>query len=116
MVSAGLITFYQSLGIILGADIGTVLTVQLVVWKVTDLSPILVIVGGTLWFSGRGGWKTAGETILYFGLIFFGLYLAEMATAPLNRTGRWSGSSGRRKTRSWDLPWASSSPPWSTPP
>ncbi|MGV8080903.1 MAG: Na/Pi cotransporter family protein [Syntrophales bacterium] len=87
MVSAGLVTFYQSLAIILGADIGTVLTVQLVVWKVTDLSPVLVVIGGTLWFSGRGGWKTAGETILYFGLIFFGLYLAGMATAPLKQDG-----------------------------
>jgi phosphate:Na+ symporter len=87
MVSAGLITFHQSLGIVLGADIGTVLTVQLVVWKVTDLSPALVVLGGTLWFSGRGPWKTAGETILYFGLIFFGLYLAGLATAPLKQDG-----------------------------
>ncbi len=87
MVSAGLVTFYQSLAIILGADIGTVLTVQLVVWKVTDLSPALVAVGGTLWFSGRGAWKTAGEAILYFGLIFFGLHLAGLATAPLKQNG-----------------------------
>jgi phosphate:Na+ symporter len=50
MVSAGLISFYHSLGMILGADIGTTLTVQLVVWKVTDLSPLFIIVGGT---SGR---------------------------------------------------------------
>ena len=53
MVSAGLITFYHSLGIILGADIGTTLTVQLVVWKFTDLAPLFIIVGGCLWVAGK---------------------------------------------------------------
>lgn len=83
MVSAGLLTFYHSLGIILGADIGTVLTVQLVVWKVTDLSPIFIIFGGIIWLIGKSQWKPIGEAVFYFGLIFFGLSLAAMATAPL---------------------------------
>ncbi len=88
MVSAGLISFYDSLCIILGADIGTSLTVQLVVWNVTSISPILIFAGGTLYFLGREKWKTAGEMILYFGLIFYGLSLVGLAVAPLkdNRT------------------------------
>jgi phosphate:Na+ symporter len=83
MVSAGLMTFYHSLGIILGADIGTVLTVQLVVWKFTDISPIIVVSGGILWLTGKAKWKDVGETIFYFGLLFFGLSLVAMTTAPL---------------------------------
>jgi phosphate:Na+ symporter len=83
MVSAGLMTFYNSLGIILGADIGTVLTVQLVVWRVTDISPLIVVTGGILWLTGKAKWKDAGEAIFYFGLLFFGLSLAAMTTAPL---------------------------------
>ncbi len=83
MVSAGLITFYHSLGIILGADIGTTLTVQLVVWKFTDLAPLFIIAGGCLWVGGKKKWKSAGEAFFYFGLLFFGLSLAAMATAPL---------------------------------
>ena len=83
MVNAGLITFYQSLCIILGSDIGTTLTVQLVVWKVTDLSPVFIIAGVILWITGRAQWKTIGEVIFYFGLIFFGLSLISVATAPL---------------------------------
>jgi len=83
MVSAGLISFYHSLGIILGADIGTTLTVQLVVWKITDISPILIIFSGILWFSGKGKWKSTGEAMFYFSLIFFGLSVAGQATAPL---------------------------------
>jgi phosphate:Na+ symporter len=83
MVSAGLMTFYHSLGIILGADIGTVLTVQLVVWKFTDISPIIVVSGGILWLTGKAKWKDVGEAIFYFGLLFFGLSLVAMTTAPL---------------------------------
>lgn len=83
MVSAGLMTFYHSLGIILGADIGTVLTVQLVVWKVTDVSPLFIIVGGVIWLTGKSKWKSIGEAIFCFGLIFFGLSLTAMASAPL---------------------------------
>ena len=83
MVSAGLISFYSSLGMILGADIGTTLTVQLVVWKLTALSPVFVILGGIIWASCKDFWKTIGEAVFHFGLIFFGLSLATTATAPL---------------------------------
>lgn len=83
MVSAGLISFYHSLGIILGADIGTTLTVQLVAWKLTTVSPVLIVVSGILWVSGRRGLKSAGEIFFYFGLIFFSLSLTGYATAPL---------------------------------
>lgn len=46
LVSAGLISFYSSLAIILGADIGTTLTVQFVIWRFTELSPFLLPSGG----------------------------------------------------------------------
>lgn len=83
LVGAGLISFYHSLGIILGADIGTTLTVQLVVWKITDISPLFIVIGSGIRFAGTGKWKPAGEAILYFGLIFFGLSLVSHATEPL---------------------------------
>lgn len=83
MVSAGLVTFSQSLAVILGADIGTTLTVQLIIWKFTDFSPVFIVLGGTLWIFSREGRKDAGEAVFYFGLIFFGLSLAAQATAPL---------------------------------
>ena len=83
IVSAGLISFYHSLGIILGADIGTTLTAQLVVWKVTTISPIIVFAGGILFFAGKKRWKTIGEAVVFFGLIFYGLSLIGDATSPL---------------------------------
>ena len=44
-VSAGLMAFRQTLGVILGADIGTTLTVQLIAFRVTDYALLLVGVG-----------------------------------------------------------------------
>lgn len=86
LVSAGLVSFYHSMGIILGADIGTTLTVQLVVWKVTDISPIFLIGGIFLFFIGKGRLKIAGEALVYFGAIFYGLSLIGDATAPLKNS------------------------------
>jgi phosphate:Na+ symporter len=48
LVSAGVISFYSSLAIVLGADLGTTLTVQFVVWRFTDFSPFFVSIGGLL--------------------------------------------------------------------
>ena len=83
IVGAGLISFYHSLGIILGADIGTTLTVQLVVWKVTSISPLIIILGGILWIAGKDKWKPLGEAVFYFGLMFFGLEMTAQAAEPL---------------------------------
>ncbi len=83
IVSAGIISFYHSLSIILGADIGTTLTAQLVVWKFTTISPFIMFAGGLLIFTGKDKQKIVGEAIFYFGMIFFGLNLTGDATAPL---------------------------------
>lgn len=86
LVSAGLISFYHSLGIILGADIGTTLTIQLVVWKATDASPLLLFAGITLYFVAKGRLMVIGEALLYFGTIFFGLSLIGDAAIPLKNS------------------------------
>jgi phosphate:Na+ symporter len=86
LVSAGLISFYSSLAIILGADIGTTLIVQFVIWRFTEFSPFFVSIGGLLWLTRRGKWKAAGEMIFYFGLIFFGLEIISQAAAPLKQS------------------------------
>ncbi len=86
LVSAGLVSFYHSLGIVLGADIGTTLTIQLVVWKVTDASPLFLFGGIILYFVAKGRLKVIGEALLYFGIIFFGLSLIGDATTPLKNS------------------------------
>jgi phosphate:Na+ symporter len=86
LVSAGLVSFSNSLAIILGADIGTTLTVQLIIWKFTEISPLIVSIGGLLWLSGKEKWQTVGEMIFYFGLMFFGLEILGGAVEPLKKS------------------------------
>ena len=83
-VSAGLMAFRQTLGVILGADIGTTFTVQLIAFRVTDYSLLLVGVGFTIVFMARGrALKDVGQALLGFGLIFLGLKLILDGVAPL---------------------------------
>ncbi|HBI48129.1 MAG TPA: hypothetical protein DDX93_05370 [Smithella sp.] len=86
LVSAGLISFYNSLAIILGTDIGTTLTVQFVVWHFTEISPLVISIGGLLWLISRGRRKIIGQIIFYFGLLFFGLGMISQAIEPLKNS------------------------------
>ena len=86
LVSAGLISFYSSLAIILGTDIGTTLTVQFVVWHFTEISPLFISIGGLLWLIFRGRWQITGQIIFNFGLLFFGLGLISQAVEPLKNS------------------------------
>jgi phosphate:Na+ symporter len=86
LVNAGLISLFHSLGMILGADIGTTLTIQLIVWKITTISPVILFIGIMVYFFGKGRLKAIGEALLYFGIIFYGLSLITDATAPLKES------------------------------
>ncbi len=44
-VNAGLMTLYQAVGVIMGANIGTTITAQLIAFKLTDLAPLAVAIG-----------------------------------------------------------------------
>ena len=83
-VSAGLMAFRQTLGLILGADIGTTLTVQLIAFKITDHA--LLLVGGgfaVVFVARRRVMKDIGTALLGFGLMFLGLKLILDGAAPM---------------------------------
>jgi len=83
-VSAGLMTFRQTLGVILGADIGTTLTVQLIAFKITDYALLLVGLGfTTMLVAGRRVLKDVGQAVLGLGLTFLGLKVILEGSAPL---------------------------------
>jgi len=83
-VQAGLLSLYQAMGVILGADIGTTLTVQLIAFKIYDYAPLMVGAGFTLrFFARRRLTKDFGQALLGFGFIFLGLKLMIDAMAPL---------------------------------
>lgn len=83
-VQAGLMTFVQSLGVILGADIGTTVTAQLVAFKLTDYALLMIALGfGLMMFGRNDNQKNIGESILGFGILFYGMKLMSEAMYPL---------------------------------
>ncbi len=73
-VGSGLLGLKGTMGIILGADIGTTLTVQIIAFKVYDYALALIGIGVLVIYLGRkGAGKDIGQAILGFGFIFFAL-------------------------------------------
>ena len=83
-VQADLMSFAQSLGVILGADIGTTITAQLIAFKLTDYALLMIAVGFGLRMLGESdNLKSTGDILLGFGLLFFGMKLMGDAMKPL---------------------------------
>jgi len=83
-VEAGLMSFAQTLGMLLGAGIGTTLTAQLIALKITDYSLLIVALGfGFIILSKKSKINNIGKAILGFGLLFFGMYIMSEAMYPL---------------------------------
>lgn len=83
-VQAKLMTFTQTLGIILGAAIGTTITLQLIAFKITDYALLIIGIGFILYFfTGSKKMRNIGESVLGFGILFFGMYIMSNAMSPL---------------------------------
>ena len=96
-VNAGIMKLRQTVGIIMGANIGTTVTAQLLrlgdlssdqplllLLKPATLGPILAVIGILFYMFLRGGRKKIiGQIILGLGLLFIGMKTLESAVAPL---------------------------------
>jgi phosphate:Na+ symporter len=83
-ISSGLMTLTQSLGVIIGANVGTTITAQIVAFKITSYSLIGVAVGFAMTFISKRPERQAwGTAILGLGLVFFGMTLMGDAMSPL---------------------------------
>lgn len=73
-VNSGLMNLMQATGVILGANIGTTITGQLIAFNLSDVAPLFVIVGVVMMmFCKKTKIKMFGEVILGFGILFMGL-------------------------------------------
>lgn len=83
-VSAGLMNFRQTLAVILGADIGATLTVQLIAFHVTDYAVLLVGAGLVLTlFTNKTTSLNVGQGVLGFGFVILSLRIMTEAMTPL---------------------------------
>ncbi len=83
-VNAGLLSLVQSIGVVLGANVGTTITAQLIAFKITKFALPAIGVGvGLKLFSRNKKYVYIGEILLGFGLLFYGLSTMEGAFKPL---------------------------------
>jgi phosphate:Na+ symporter len=83
-ISAGLMSMAQSIGVIMGANIGTTVTAQIVAFKVTKVALAMVAIGfGMLFFSKQERIKQYGAMLMGLGMVFFGMSVMGDAMQPL---------------------------------
>jgi phosphate:Na+ symporter len=82
--TAGLMSFAQSIGVIMGANIGTTITAQIVAFKVTKAALLMIAVGFSfLFFAKRDAPRQYGGILMGLGLVFFGMTVMSDAMQPL---------------------------------
>ena len=73
-VNSGLMSLYQAAGVIMGANIGTTVTSQLISFNLSALAPAFIMIGVVmLMFSKKVKVQRMGEVVLGFGILFMGL-------------------------------------------
>lgn len=101
LVGAGLLTLRQSIGIVLGANVGTTITAQIIrlldldaggaawmnLFKPSTLAPLAAIIGIVLIMVVHSrGTETAGSIAMGFGILFTGLLNMTAAVSPLSES------------------------------
>ncbi len=83
-ISAGLMSLSQSMGVIMGANIGTTVTAQIIAFKITKYALLLVALGfGLRFFSKQERLRHHGKGMMGLGLIFLGMGLMGDGMSPL---------------------------------
>lgn len=83
-VGAGLMSLPQAISIILGANIGTTMTAQIIAFKITDYIYLFIALGFIIFFvSKKEKIRNIGQTIFAFGLLFEGIEIMGSVMKPL---------------------------------
>lgn len=86
-VNVGLLTLVESIGVIMGANLGTTLTAWIIAtvgkFSIAKIAVPIIGVGFPLFFVGKGKVKSFGEFVVGFGLLFLGLGLLKGAVPDL---------------------------------
>lgn len=86
-VSAKLMTLPQAIGVIMGANIGTTVTAQLVAFDIGDYAYLITAIGFILFFFfSKKIIKYIGQTVFSFGLLFVGLNIMSDVMKPLSQS------------------------------
>ncbi|MFT4727341.1 MAG: phosphate:Na+ symporter [Granulosicoccus sp.] len=85
--ASGALSFIPGMALLLGADVGSALVVQILTFDLSWLMPVLLLMGGLLFLKGRTGLvRQVGRIILGVGMILLSLKLIGEATVPLRES------------------------------
>ena len=83
-VNSGLMNLYQAAGVILGANIGTTITSQLVSFNLSKIAPLILLVGVVvMMFTKKEKVRKVAEVVVGFGILFVGLSTMSQALANM---------------------------------
>lgn len=101
LINANLMSLEQAVGVMMGQEIGTTLTAQIVAFRIGDLCFLLIFLGFILHeFVPGDGWRTCGEVVLGFGVLFLGMNLMSGALKVLAQSpavSTWLAMMGRNR-------------------
>ncbi|WP_429162158.1 Na/Pi cotransporter family protein [Desulfitispora alkaliphila] len=86
LVNSGLMSFYQSIGIILGTNIGTCFTAFLFAYSIVDYYWIFLLTGALLSLSKKLRYNSLGVATFGLGLVFLGFYCLTVGVAPIKES------------------------------
>ena len=83
-VNSGLMNLYQAAGVILGANIGTTITSQLVSFNLSKIAPLILLVGVVvMMFTKKEKVRKVAEVVVGFGILFVGLSTMSQSMANM---------------------------------
>ncbi|MGA2193021.1 MAG: Na/Pi cotransporter family protein [Nitrospirota bacterium] len=86
-VNSGIMQFSQTLAVILGADIGTTVLVQIIAFNILNYSILLIGLGLLAMYAGKTrAWKDIGQAVLGLGFIFLSMKIMSDAMLPLGKS------------------------------
>lgn len=86
-VNAGLMSLQQAIGVVMGANIGTTMTAQLIAFKLTDYTFLIIALGFAITFlSKRKTSKYLGQVLLGFGILLLGMETMSDSMKPLRNS------------------------------
>jgi len=90
-INAKTLSFRQAIGLILGANIGTTISSQIITLGIGRYATIPLFIGLAFRvFVKNENWRTYGDVLLYFGMLFFGMYIMETSVLPLHKSDLFS--------------------------
>ena len=83
-VNAGVMSLVQATAVIMGANIGTTVTAQIIAFNLTDYAPLAVVLGVVLFiFTSKKSTKDIGEILIGIGILFIGMDMMGSGLEPL---------------------------------